>query len=743
MDLPAAEFSYEEILEKYVLTEESLAELLYKSYQCLFLEKKSLTIVTNTGKEEPKECGRTAREIIWLLHMLLPFAGTEHCVHHKYLSYAVGTTTNVSAVRFVFTEEMGEQDFVFELGGRGTEALSGRQETASVSDRWEVMPAAGEQETGLSADKRKVTPVPEVFRKLSVLALKGQPCAQEFLGELLNQPLPGNLDTAKMDLLYLKWKLDHGFPVSEQEVEYRLQNIMRQVDRSDWHHDFMKKYFAQLGMDELDNQRLAVYWKRVIIPWLNRYDGMPETEQLEMAGIMKAFAMRMYEVNQAHFVQCLGQLPEQIKQEILLSLYEDIEKLQDADIFILLEMDGSMINTSANRDRWLCAVQNRIKMQWDDRIFDRLCGKYARIYELFCRENPEYLEKYENVVWEYAVSGSCALEKCMMFQHGMLLVNRCREGCDVWNLADVSFETFSDMERIFARNPVLISLKKTFSEMGEKSRCVHNCYQMWENIRNGVYARVEIMSLLQEKNPGQLKIWVPVDFIDGLADWILGNPTGEGIENFCYLMYLKEAFYGQRLGNIEKQCELFRQICIKSPKFAETAAKTRISEHMELWENMKLYFRVVHQEAADEKNPELLLGLIEEALCMFGKIPEVLELIKRGKVCMRRLDDEYYKLLDEMEQRLHEIYRNMDEIEYLREKMHKNDRNYREIQTRDRYSLFAAQDRRPSMKEVERDQEILRAQVAETAQCVQKAREEMQEAQESKSFFPSFLKGKK
>lgn len=292
MELQPENYVYEQVLETYHLDQMKLAELLYKSYQCLFLEKNLLTIVLDKEIHSKEAYQKISREIIWLLHMLIPYAETDRCVHHKYLSYGICSTMNLSAIKFHFTDEAENAEFVLKMGCPATEAI------------------------------------PEFFMTLASFALEGKVCAQVFLQDLMNQPLPGKLDMAKMELLYLSWKLEHGLYVSERDAEKRIPNVIRQVARSNWHDQFMRTYLRQIKSEELDNQQLVIYWKRLVIFWMEKYPKMDADQQQEVIGIIEKILIRMQEVNQTNFGHFMMQLLPDIKAQILMDFLKNAYVLQ-------------------------------------------------------------------------------------------------------------------------------------------------------------------------------------------------------------------------------------------------------------------------------------------------------------------------------------------------------------------------------------------------------------------------------
>lgn len=580
IELQAESYSYEQILEKYQLDQRKLAELLYKSYQCLFLEKEQLTILIDKSAWVEEQYQTVAREIIWLLHQLIPYAGKESCVHHKYLSFGVCSTTNTSVVKFHFTDEVQGAEFVFNLG---------------------------------QAEKK---PIPEIFSKLAVLAIESKEKAQEFLDVLMEQQLSGKLNMLKLELLYLNYKLEQGIYVSTQDIGSRMQNIMRQADRSDWHFQCMKRFLLQIHKEELDNQQLVVLWKRVIAAWMDHYTQLCEEDKQDILQIIEKMVLRMYELNKSHFTHFLMQIPSEIKKELLKKeafqgdilpsmrrIYEKstrtarqlitnmlsdgmdwktyvlekgmqiedceeylsylteelkeiepefvqecydrlfyfaekqpepevqkkIQKMEEtlrtmekaqisrvkkqafaelfqkwkredskshieqSDILELLEIESSLLSQEENKEIWFRELREKLDhlLVIEEPIYANLCNKYAQIYRLFYRKDPDAVKDYEQMVWNCVSKDDDVLEKRMLFQKTLMSMQRYSPDFDIWEEIDAADEVFEELDRIFRKYPGMSIIKKEFMDSKEKSKLNRKSYLAWKNKKIDQYIHAQ------------------------------------------------------------------------------------------------------------------------------------------------------------------------------------------------------------------------------------------------------------
>lgn len=107
---------YPEILKKYKLSQEKLAELLEKVIPLLFRKKNFLAMILPDKTYSREECSDAARELTWLASMLAPVLKEDRSRYCRNLSYSVFSEENIAVANMAYmTQNKGYKNF-FELG---------------------------------------------------------------------------------------------------------------------------------------------------------------------------------------------------------------------------------------------------------------------------------------------------------------------------------------------------------------------------------------------------------------------------------------------------------------------------------------------------------------------------------------------------------------------------------------------------------------------------------------------------
>lgn len=296
VELESIAYDYKEILNKYIPDINKLKELLYKTYQCLFREKRMLTIVINQDKWR-KTNPTVARELMWMITMLTPVE------FRRTLTYGVNTTVNADVINFLFANDAGEDAFSFFMDDVNAPDI-------------EMIPDF------IQELARKAWPDDEQTDSLGT--------ARGFLQEILKSGsgLTRKTNSGKLQLSYWRWKLDKGEYLSEKEIEKRVPNILWQVEKSDWYYDFIKTFLKQdKVVEEMTEQSLMTFWKQVILLWMKKCDNLQienclqEQELRDLYSLIKKMLIRMYECKKVYFEDALKDLTESSKKYILPDLY--------------------------------------------------------------------------------------------------------------------------------------------------------------------------------------------------------------------------------------------------------------------------------------------------------------------------------------------------------------------------------------------------------------------------------------
>lgn len=270
---------FTDILEKYEFDQEKLAYFLYKLYPVLFQEKNFLLIVIDDSKYQKEKFSELAREITWLANYLIP-AIEDTLQYRKNLSYGVNTTENLSIVNLAFVTDEKLHSNRFYLGQPGSEE------------------------------------VPEVYYKLSEMAIKSYQNFLDFLQQLQDVQIEKNDSSINIQLNYIQWKLKQGFKIQEKELPLRLDSLRQAAIRNKNYCCFL--YGCLIALDDVAISELIKIWQYIIGPTL-------EEKQVQVMDnfipAVEKVIFLMYGKSQKHYKILLQHLPVNFRKQIMEDLY--------------------------------------------------------------------------------------------------------------------------------------------------------------------------------------------------------------------------------------------------------------------------------------------------------------------------------------------------------------------------------------------------------------------------------------
>ena len=236
-----SEEDYHRIIEKYKLTENSLKNLLYKAFLVMSGEENRLYIVfpeEMTGQEEKRAA---AREIMWLISVLIPVCGEERAYWANKLSYSVFSQSNRGVVSVPFVEERPERGLYFTLFKE-------------------------EQEQRIGA-------VPEAFSALAEKALESLESYRMFISEL-SECYPGDKKTDigvfLNEFFYLQLRNGKITEVREKELPIGYRELVKRAMGDPFYRDYL---FRVLEVSkELDVWQLGEAHQYVMTEASKEYD---------------------------------------------------------------------------------------------------------------------------------------------------------------------------------------------------------------------------------------------------------------------------------------------------------------------------------------------------------------------------------------------------------------------------------------------------------------------------------------
>lgn len=333
-------YSYKEILKKYSYdakdekNKKRLALLLWKTFSCVFGEERNLFFVIDRGFHPDKDKdSQMARELVWLLSMLVPQLKGKENRYRKQLSYGVYTVANTAAVKLIFTDR-------FDLG-----------ENRILLD----MPVEEEDE------------VPLVFEALAESAGQSFEQYQEFLSELLSGGYQAELETSMFSKLYYRWKLNQGQKVSRNEIQDVLGSVMYSANLSSWHKKFLMDYLKQL--EDLDMDDIIDYWEDVIKPWFGEYGQMKVEEQETLEDISFRFVCEMFQEDRRNYRVMIQNMPEEIRKKVLCRM-KDIPQS-------CAEVEYREIDSVENLKKF---VKSYRCFQNEEEFYEKILRKASKLY---------------------------------------------------------------------------------------------------------------------------------------------------------------------------------------------------------------------------------------------------------------------------------------------------------------------------------------------------------------------------
>lgn len=286
----AEKYNFYDILEKYDLKGIKLAKFLQMTWPCMFEEKSTVRILIDRKIHEEKEDSTIAREITWLLSMLVPGKEDLELSCRKNLSYGVYTRENVSAVRLIFASEKnrnGENVFYLDKSG--------------------------------IVEEEKIS---QVFIRMSSIAEGSLEKYKSFAAELFDMRVPVKFTCTQLPIIYIKWKLNRGEHVYIDEIKNEINGLLNASRSSIWHRELLENYL--LNANDLGGADAAFFWKRFITPRLNE-EGITENEIFVKASVnlLKIICKASHE----SYVKVMSSVPEEERICFIRYLYEEPDSI--------------------------------------------------------------------------------------------------------------------------------------------------------------------------------------------------------------------------------------------------------------------------------------------------------------------------------------------------------------------------------------------------------------------------------
>lgn len=286
----AEKYNFYDILEKYDLKGIKLAKFLQMTWPCMFEEKSTVRILIDRKIHDEKEDSTIAREITWLLSMLVPGKEDLELSCRKNLSYGVYTRENVSAVRLIFTSEKNRNgENVFYLDKNGI------------------------------VEEEKIS---QVFIRMSSIAEDSLEKYKTFAAELFDMRTPGKFTCTQLPIIYIKWKLNTGEHVYIDEIKNEINGLLNASRNSVWHRELLENYL--LNANDLGGADAAFFWKRFITPRLDE-EGITENEIFVKASVnlLKIICNASHE----SYVKVMSGTPEEERICFIRHLYEEPDSI--------------------------------------------------------------------------------------------------------------------------------------------------------------------------------------------------------------------------------------------------------------------------------------------------------------------------------------------------------------------------------------------------------------------------------
>lgn len=309
-DLEPAVYEYHGILEKYSLHGFKLAVLLWRVYACVFAEVKNLRFIIDKTKHETDEYGQIAREITWLVSVLLPVPDRNRDLYRSRISYGVYTNENVREVRFLFTDEEGQNTNLFFI----------------------------------DSQPQPESRIPRVYEVMAEWAEESREGFQKKLRDMMQWKFSKKLQSDQLLLMYFRWRLEKNEDiVSFDEIQSEMEHLLLRAKNSSWHKEFLIKYLKQ--EERMNGKRILSVWTRFICPEMESYGSMRQEEKQQFAAAVTNLVCMMRGQSRKNYHLFLEDLSEtaelenQVLHNICLQeegknyILEELKECETAELF--------------------------------------------------------------------------------------------------------------------------------------------------------------------------------------------------------------------------------------------------------------------------------------------------------------------------------------------------------------------------------------------------------------------------
>ena len=271
-------------LNKYGINEEKLAYFLYKLYPVALKEKNLLLVVLEEGKSE-EEIMKTAREVAWMFHCLVPAVGKDAITYRKNLSYAANSRDNISIVNLAFTTD----------------------ESLFANHRI-YLNAVEEIE------------VPEVYRALAEKAVSSYEEFEQMITSLQESCAGFSMNCENLELMYLQWKAEQKLPIYHDMLPMSMESIIVEANKRKAYRKLL--YTLILALDRLTGTDTKMIWNRVMGPVIlaNLQDEI-DVKCFEAA--MLKVLCTMYEEEKDYYLLVLENMKQEVKCSYMELLYNE------------------------------------------------------------------------------------------------------------------------------------------------------------------------------------------------------------------------------------------------------------------------------------------------------------------------------------------------------------------------------------------------------------------------------------
>lgn len=211
---------YITILQKYALDVDKIAELLYKITPIAFREKNFLAVYLSENEYKHEELSVIAREITWLMSMLIPAVGEDRIKCRQNLSYSVLSKSNINIINIAYVTDTTDLDNCFNL------------------------------------KEKDSAQVPEIYRQLAKKAVESIDVYEEFLEDLYNCRLEERLSTENFKLMFLNWKIKYEHvSLNKKDIPVSWEKLIQRGQRNVKYRYFL--YEVSQCIEDLSERDLA------------------------------------------------------------------------------------------------------------------------------------------------------------------------------------------------------------------------------------------------------------------------------------------------------------------------------------------------------------------------------------------------------------------------------------------------------------------------------------------------------